>query len=145
MDTGIKHKGKCHTIWKSVNVQWVCRSQYEQVLFVYILTAILPWLSDPCSFVTVLLVTRELEQTPLLFWSTACSVMPHGLHKANRRWLLVHASFKSVFSLNILTACLFTYSFLCTKLCVNCNIIWHLLDLRMCTCCLFRCRIELNQ
>ena len=59
---------------------------------------------------TVLLVTQEPEQTTLLFWSTACSVTPHGLHTADRRWPPVRAIFKSVFSLNILTACLFTYS-----------------------------------
>ena len=56
----------------------------------------------------------------------------------------VRAGFKSVFSLDILTACLFTYalftqSFLCTK---PCNIIWHL---RMFIQRLFRRRIELNQ
>ena len=39
----------------------------EQVLFVHVFTAILPRLSDPCTFFTVLLVTREPEQTTLLF------------------------------------------------------------------------------
>ena len=31
------------------------------------------------------LVTREPEQTTLLFWSAACAVTPHGLHTADRR------------------------------------------------------------
>ena len=31
------------------------------------------------------LVTREPEQTTLLFWSAACGVTPHGLHTADRR------------------------------------------------------------
>ena len=31
------------------------------------------------------LVTREPEQTTLLFWSAACGVMPQGLHTADRR------------------------------------------------------------
>ena len=57
----------------------------EQVLCVYILTAIPPWLSDPCNFITVLLVTWEPEQTTLLFWSVACGVTPHGLHTADRQ------------------------------------------------------------
>ena len=48
----------------------------EQVLFVYVFTVIPPRLTDPCSFITVLLVTREPEQTTLLFWSAACSVTP---------------------------------------------------------------------
>ena len=39
----------------------------EQVLFVYVYTIIPPRLSDPCNFITVLLVTREPEQTTLLF------------------------------------------------------------------------------
>ena len=39
----------------------------EQVLFVYVYTIIQPRLSDPCNFITVLLVTREPEQTTLLF------------------------------------------------------------------------------
>ncbi len=48
-------------------------------------TVIPPRLSDPCNFITVLLVTREPEQTTLLFWSAACCVTPHGLHTADRR------------------------------------------------------------
>ena len=48
---------------------------------------------------------------------------PHGLHTDDRRQPPVRAIFKSVFSLNILTAYLFTYplftqSFLFTKLCI---------------------------
>ena len=45
------------------DVRFLC----EQVLFVYVLTVIPPRLSDPCNFITVLLVTREPEQTTLLF------------------------------------------------------------------------------
>ena len=92
-------------------------------------TTIPPRLSDPCNFITVLLVTREPEQTTLLFWSAACCVTPHGLHTADRRWPLVRASFKSVFSLNILTACLYTYSLFTYSFFMHqamCNIIWHL-------------------
>ena len=51
----------------------------------YVYTIIPPRLSDPCNFITVLLVTREPEQTALLFCSAACSVTPHGLHTADRR------------------------------------------------------------
>ena len=40
---------------------------YEQMLFAYVSTLIPPRLSDPCSFITVPLVTREPEQTTLLF------------------------------------------------------------------------------
>ena len=58
----------------------------EQVLFIYVFTAVPPRLSDPCNFITVGLLLGELEQTTLLFWSTACSVTPHGLiHTADRR------------------------------------------------------------
>ena len=51
---------------------------------IYVLTAVPPRLSDSCNFITVLLVTREPEQTTLLFWSAACCVTPHGLHTADR-------------------------------------------------------------
>ena len=43
------------------------RYKCEQVLFVYVYTIIPPRLLDPCNFITVLLVTREPEQTTLLF------------------------------------------------------------------------------
>ena len=39
----------------------------EQVLFVYVFTIILPRLTDQRNFITVLLVTQELEQMTLLF------------------------------------------------------------------------------
>ena len=45
------------------NMSYIC----EQVLFVYVFTIIPPCLTDPCNFITVLLVTRETEQTTLLF------------------------------------------------------------------------------
>ena len=94
---------------------------FEQVLFVYVSTLIPPRLMDQRNFITVLIVTREPEQT-LLFRSAACGVTPHGLHTADRRQPPVRAIFKSVFSPNILTACLtyslFTWSFLRTKPCV---------------------------
>ena len=48
-------------------------------------TIIPPRLTDQCNFITVLIVTREPEQTMLLFWSAACGITPHGLHAANRR------------------------------------------------------------
>ena len=64
----------------SIN-QYIC----EQVLFGHVFTAIPPQLSEPCNFITVLLVTWEPEQTTLLFWSTVCSVMPHDLHTADQR------------------------------------------------------------
>ena len=57
----------------------------EQVLFVYVSTIKPPRLTDQCNFITVLIVTREPEQTTLLFWSAACGVTPHGLHTADRR------------------------------------------------------------
>ena len=71
---------KMITLKKKEAIYYIC----EQVLFVYILTAIPPWLSDSCNFITVPLVTQELEQMMLLFWSVACSVTPHGLHTADR-------------------------------------------------------------
>ena len=57
----------------------------EQVLFVYVSTLIPPCLTDQRNFITVLIVTREPEQTTLLFWSAACGVTPHGLYTADRR------------------------------------------------------------
>ena len=39
----------------------------EQVLFVYVFTIIPPCLTDQRNFITVLIVTREPEQTTLLF------------------------------------------------------------------------------
>ena len=47
----------------------VCVCVLEQALFVHVFTVIPPQLSDPCNFITVPLVTREAEQTTLLFWS----------------------------------------------------------------------------
>ena len=57
----------------------------EQVLFVYVFTIIPPRLTDQRNFITVLIVTREPEQRPLLFWSAACGVTPNRLHTADRR------------------------------------------------------------
>ena len=48
----------------------------EQVLFVYVFTLIPPHLTDQRNFITVRIVTREPEQTTLLFWSAACGVTP---------------------------------------------------------------------
>ena len=70
-----------YTNYSSIIVIVYCL-QCEHVLFVYVFTLIPPRLSDPCNFITVLLVTREPEQTTLLFWSAACGVTPHGLHTA---------------------------------------------------------------
>ena len=42
---------------------------YVSKCSLYVLTAIPPRFSDPCNFITVLLVTRESEQTTLLFCS----------------------------------------------------------------------------
>ena len=39
----------------------------EQVLFVYVSTVIPPCLTDQRNFITVLIVTREPEQTTFLF------------------------------------------------------------------------------
>ena len=47
------------------NLFWEDYLMCEQVLFVYVLTAVPPQLSDSCNFTTVLLVTREPEQTTL--------------------------------------------------------------------------------
>ena len=60
-------------------------SSCEQVLFVYVYTLIPPCLTDQRNFITVLIVTREPEQTTLLFWSAACGVTLHGLYTADRR------------------------------------------------------------
>ena len=49
------------------NLFWEDYLMCEQVLFVYVFTIIPPRLTDPCNFITVLLVTREPEQTTLLF------------------------------------------------------------------------------
>ena len=68
-------------IKSSKELELIC----EQVLFVYVSTLIPPHLTDQCNFITVLIVTREPEQTMLLFWSAACDVMPLGLHTADRR------------------------------------------------------------
>ena len=67
----------------------------EQVLFVYVFTIIPPRLTDPCNFNTVLLVTREPEQTTLLFWSAA--TWPS--HSRPAIAAEVRAIFKSVFSI----------------------------------------------
>ena len=58
---------------------------YVSKCSLYVFTIIPPRLTDPRNFIIVLLVTREPEQTTLLFWSAACSVTPHGLHTADRR------------------------------------------------------------
>ena len=74
----LKKKKEDYSATLSVN-----DTRCEQVLFVYVLMAIPPQLSDSCNFITVLLVTWEPEQTTLLFWSTVYSITPHGLHTAD--------------------------------------------------------------
>ena len=56
----------------------------EQVLFVRFYNNPAP-LNGSMQFHYCTLVTREPEQTTLLFWSAACGVTPHGLHTADRR------------------------------------------------------------
>ena len=48
----------CMAVYMSVPFCILCMC--EQVLFVYVYTIISPRLSDPCNFITVLLVTRDL-------------------------------------------------------------------------------------
>ena len=50
---------------KEGGAQWY--SCCEQVLFVYVSTLIPPCLTDQRNFITVLIVTREPEQTTFLF------------------------------------------------------------------------------
>ena len=69
--------------WSKMCEHW--SKMCEQVLFVHVFTIIPPRLTDPCNFITVLLVSQEPEQMTLLFRSAACRVTPHGLHTANRR------------------------------------------------------------
>ena len=61
-------------------------------LFIYLwASALCTFYSNPAplngsmQFHYCTLVTREPEQTTLLFWSAACGVTPHGLHTADRR------------------------------------------------------------
>ena len=58
---------------------WVTSFHATQVLFVYVSTLIPSRLSDSCNFLTVLIVTRQPEQTTLLFWSAACGVTRYAL------------------------------------------------------------------
>ena len=97
-------------------------SRCEQVLFVCVLTAILPRLSDPRNFITVLLVTREPEQMTLLFWSTACSVtQPTG----DSRWCAPLSNLFTPLIFWPLVYLLFVYLVLFMHQAM-CNIIWHL-------------------
>ena len=73
-------------------------------------TIIPPCLTDQCNFITVLIVTREPEQTTLLFWSAASGVTPHGFTQLTGDSRQCAPFSNLFFSLNILTACLFTYS-----------------------------------
>ena len=69
--TNIKNKIGCDN--------YIC----EQVLFVRFYSNPAPVnRSTQFHYCTV---TREPEQTTLLFWSAACSVTPRGLHTAERR------------------------------------------------------------
>ena len=68
------------------------------------------------------LVTREPEQTTLLFWSAACGVTPHGLHTADRRYSASAGLFQICFSpltfwplVCLPTLCLRGQPELCTK------------------------------
>ena len=58
---------ECNCFGQTIKPWTLATSFCEQVLFVYVYTIIPPRLSDPCNFITVLLVTREPEQTTLLF------------------------------------------------------------------------------
>ena len=75
--------------FESGHYQFILVSKCSLYLWASVLcirfTIIPPRLTDQCNFITVLIVTREPEQTTLLFWSAACGVTPHGLHTANRQ------------------------------------------------------------
>ena len=79
------------------------------------------------------------EQTTLSFGSTACSVglTSHGFTQPTGQYP-VRARFS--FFLYIFDCLLFVYLLLFMHRAM-CNIIWHL---RICTCCLFKRKIELN-
>ena len=122
----------------------------EHVLFVRVLTVIPTRLSDSCSFITLLLVTREAEQTTLLFWETRCAWRNADSWPSHSQpaiaILAVRARFKfapwTIFWPRVCVP-FFVYLLLFVHQSQG-NIIWHLLYLRMCTCCLFRRRIELS-
>ena len=79
------------------------------MLFIHVFTAIPPRLSDPRNFITVPGTGAD-----------DAFVLKHCVPFTSRPAIAVGArQFQvSVFSLNILTACLFTYCFLRTKPCV---------------------------
>ena len=54
-------------LWHTMRLTSFRHYYCEQVLFVYVSTLIPPCLTDQRNFFTVLLVTREPEQTTLLF------------------------------------------------------------------------------
>ena len=60
-------RAKCTISQKRICNVSVGKYECEQVLFVYVSTLIPPCLTDQRNFFTVLLVTREPEQTTLLF------------------------------------------------------------------------------
>ena len=52
---------------RDLAVKWLSLISIVSKCSLYVFTIIPPRLSDPCNFITVLLVTREPEQTTLLF------------------------------------------------------------------------------
>ena len=112
----------------------------EQVLFVYVFTIIPPRLTDPCSFITVLIVTREPEQMRWRFCFETHGHMAFTQPTCDSRQCTPFSNLFSPLIFWLLVYLLFVYLLLFMHQAM-CNIIWHL---RMCTC-LFRCRIELNQ
>ena len=88
--------------WKLLylcNMEYIKITEFSRCLCkIFVKSQKWMWASALCTFYTnpaplngsmqfhyCTLVTREPEQTTLLFWSAACGVTPHGLHTADRR------------------------------------------------------------
>ena len=85
-------------VQSDISVKQSSLSLYFQMHFCSYNLLLTVWASALCTFYNnpaplngsmqfhyCTLVTREPEQTTLLFWSAACGVTPHGLHTADRR------------------------------------------------------------
>ena len=58
---------KTHKQRRDKDIQTEKRQRHVSKCSLYVFTITPPRLTDPCNFITVLLVTREPEQTTLLF------------------------------------------------------------------------------
>ena len=119
--------------WRNASL-WlqITADLHEQVCFVQVFMVIPPWLSYPCNFINGT-DSKLWTGANDLFRGTAYSVMSHSLHTIYT--IQIYFFPITLWPPIVCYRLLFTHQAMCNR-------IWHL---KMCACCLLRCRTKLNQ